>query len=82
MSRIHEALKKAEEERAAWQGGAEQPSLTTPEERAVPEAPMVATGKPPAAASTGTAAAGVPPAMPSFASPFSVEALLARCARL
>ncbi len=73
MSRIHEALKKAEQERAAAQGGAVQPSLVT--------APVV---DPPAF--SATPAAEVPAAnstarlgMPAFASPFSIDTLLARC---
>lgn len=77
MSRIHEALKKAEQERAASQGSPTQPSYAAPEiepaREMLDESPVaVATGMPPA---------GVPltSAMPSFASPFSVDALLARC---
>jgi len=80
MSRIHEALKKAEEERAASQGGPAQPSYAT--QTAEPPAAMdeaqtaVATGMP--------AGGGVPltSAMPSFASPYSLDALLARCPQL
>jgi protein-tyrosine kinase len=64
MSRIHEALKKAEQERAALQGDPAQPSFATlgAEVQATPaeEVPVVA-------------------AMPSFASPFSFDTLLARC---
>ena len=77
MSRIHEALKKAEQERAASQGNPIQPSYAVPEmepaREVVDESPVaVAMERPPA---------GVPltSAMPSFASPFSVDALLARC---
>jgi len=69
MSRIHEALKKAEQERAATHGGAGQPSLAT-----------VPVYDPPASTETpavGTRAAA--PAVPAFASSFSVETLLARC---
>ena len=80
MSRIHEALKKAEQERAAAQGGPAQPSFATQETSApavteVEESPItVATG----------AAGGVPltSSMPSFGSPFSLDALLARCPQL
>src|SRR5260370_4556171 len=80
MSRIHEALKKAEEERAASQGGPAQPSYAT--QTAAPPSAMeerqaaVATGMP--------AGGGVPhtSAMPSFASPYSLDALLARCPQL
>ena len=78
MSRIHEALKKAEQERAA-QGGPAQPTTTEafePMARTIEEdAPAVV---------TGVTAGGVPltSAMPSFGSPFSIDALLARCPQL
>ena len=72
MSRIHEALKKAEQERAAAQGGGVQPSFaTTP----VADPPVF----------TETPAAPLSPAqpgMPAFASPFNIDTLLARCAQL
>jgi capsular exopolysaccharide synthesis family protein len=77
MSRIHEALKKAEQERAASQGSAAHPSWAAPEidhsREVLDEAP--------AAVAADVLPAGVPltSAMPSFASPFSVDALLARC---
>jgi protein-tyrosine kinase len=70
MSRIHEALKKAEQDRAAIQGAAAQPNLAT--------APVV--GLPvftePAAGATAH------PGMPALASPFSIESLLARCPQM
>src|SRR5271166_3841235 len=74
MSRIHEALKKAEQERVTSQGGAPQPNHAT--ESAMPtEEPSleVVPGYP----SNG----GVPltSAMPSFASPFNLDTLMARC---
>jgi capsular exopolysaccharide synthesis family protein len=79
MSRIHEALKKAEQERAATQGGAGQPNFTPeafePSSRTMEEEPRVAVA-------TGVPAGGGVPltsAMPSFTSPFSLDALLARC---
>jgi protein-tyrosine kinase len=77
MSRIHEALKKAEQERAASQGSAPHPSWAAPEidqsREVLDEAPV--------AVAVDVLPAGVPltSAMPSFASPFSVDALLARC---
>jgi protein-tyrosine kinase len=77
MSRIHEALKKAEQERAALQGSAVQPSFaTTP------------VADPPGFAETpaGTVAHATPAVtnlgMPVLASPFSLDTLLARCAQL
>jgi protein-tyrosine kinase len=79
MSRIHEALKKAEQERAASQGGTAQPSYTVPAEPA-----MTAMEDSPIAVAAGVPGGGVPlsSAMPSFASPFSLDALLARCPQL
>ena len=73
MSRIHEALKKAEQERAATQGSSLPTSFaTTPvaEPPVFDEKPAV---MPPAAN------AGV--VMSAFASPFSTDTLLARCAQ-
>ncbi|MGA7909026.1 MAG: CpsD/CapB family tyrosine-protein kinase [Candidatus Sulfotelmatobacter sp.] len=76
MSRIHEALKKAEQERAGSPGGPAQPNFAA----VAAELPALAEERPLAS----TSAAGVPEhaAVPSFASPFSVEALLARSAQL
>ncbi|MFZ0859756.1 MAG: CpsD/CapB family tyrosine-protein kinase [Candidatus Sulfotelmatobacter sp.] len=75
MSRIHEALKKAEQERAATQGSSLQPSFaTTP----VADSPVFA--ETPAA--TVAPLAPAHPGMPAFASPFSTDTLLARCAQL
>lgn len=73
MSRIHEALKKAEEERAANLGGPAQSSLAP---TAVSEASAVADM--PAAMPLSPA----PPAMPGLVGPFSTDTLLARCAQL
>lgn len=72
MSRIHEALKKAEQERAATEGGAEQTSFTS-----APTADLPAIAEIPATAPTA-AAAGSPGVLP-VANPFSLDALLARC---
>jgi capsular exopolysaccharide synthesis family protein len=79
MSRIHEALKKAEQERAASQGGPVQPSFATP----AVDPPMMGEESP-VAVLAGAPASGVPltSGMPSFASPFSLDALLARCPQL
>src|SRR6059036_1328024 len=72
MSRIHEALKKAEEQRAASQGGSIEPA---------PIAEMVnesaATAVAPAVDHTPSAVS----AMPSFVSSFTFDTLLARCAQ-
>jgi protein-tyrosine kinase len=78
MSRIHEALKKAEQERAASQGGPAQPSFAT-----TAAEPPVPIEESPAAVATGMPA-GVPltSGMPSFASPFGLDTLLARCPQL
>lgn len=70
MSRIHEALKKAEQERAATQGGTSQPEMVS-----VPVAEVPVYHEAPPAVS-----AAVPPvSMPAFGNAFSVEALLAQC---
>jgi len=71
MSRIHEALKKAEQERAASQGGAapvDTGSVPLAESAAMAEPSMAF---PQSAVST--------PAMPAFAAPYSLDAMLARC---
>jgi capsular exopolysaccharide synthesis family protein len=73
-------LKKAEEERAASQGGPAQPSYAT--QTAEPPAAME---EPQTAVATGMPGGGGVPltsAMPSFASPYSLDALLARCPQL
>jgi protein-tyrosine kinase len=76
MSRIHEALKKAEQERAASQGGPAQPGFAT------------TAAEPPVTTAEESPAMGVPTVvphtsgMPSFASPFTLDALLARCPQL
>jgi len=73
MSRIHEALKKAEQERAATQGGVGQPSFAT---ASVSDRPILAeTPATPIAGTVPAAAAG----MPVFANPFNLEALLSQC---
>jgi protein-tyrosine kinase len=73
MSRIHEALKKAEQERAATQGSSLPTSFaTTP----VAE-PPVFNEKPAVTLPPVTAPQA---GMPAFASPFSIDTLLARCA--
>jgi capsular exopolysaccharide synthesis family protein len=81
MSRIHEALKKAEQERAATQGSAlpTQPDYTQPADLG-----MTAMEESPVAVAAGVPSGGVPltSAMPSFTSPFSLDALLARCPQL
>jgi protein-tyrosine kinase len=71
MSRIHEALKKAEQERAATQGGAAQSSFaTTP------------VADPPVFVEKSSSVPVPSAAMPSLGSPFSIDTLLARCAHL
>jgi capsular exopolysaccharide synthesis family protein len=67
MSRIHEALKKAEQDRASSQGGA--PPIA---ESAAAESPA------PVAAAESTPSP-VTAGIPSFGSPFSFDTLLARC---
>src|SRR6202163_1886184 len=74
MSRIHEALKKAEQDRAATQGSSLPTSFAT-----LPVAePPVFDEKP---AVTLLPAATANSGMSAFASPFSIDTLLARCAQ-
>lgn len=74
MSRIHEALKKAEQERAASQGSVplEQSPVPALDSPVLPEAVLPRVAGPAASA----------PTMPNFASPFSVETMLGRCPQL
>ncbi len=82
MSRIHEAMKKDENERAAAQGGAAQPSFAlTP----VTDPPVFhdptrhdPAGHDPTAATATPAVPGVP----AFGSQFNIDTLLARSAQL
>jgi len=74
MSRIHEALKKAELERAATQGSAMQPNLAT-----TPAAELGFGDTPGAAVSSPAMSHG---GMPAFVNPFTTDTLLARCAQL
>ena len=79
MSRIHEALQKAEHERAAAQGGRPQPNQVD-----VPSEPSVIPieEKPSAEGITENPSnRGIPLAstMPSFAGPFNLDAMMARC---
>ena len=69
MSRIHEALKKAEQERASVQGGVPSSFTSAP----VAEVPVYGE----AVATAATPKLG----MPEFAGPFSLETLLSRCAQ-
>jgi protein-tyrosine kinase len=75
MSRIHEALKKAEQERAANQGGAVPSGFTAEAPIADPpvfaEAPVMPAMSPSMPAATG---------MPPFGGSLSVDTLLTRCA--
>ncbi len=73
MSRIHEALKKAEQERAATQGGGVPPGyapVSVADTTAVEDRP-----------SSVPVASLADQGMPSFTSPFSVDTLLSRCAQ-
>jgi protein-tyrosine kinase len=78
MSRIHEALKKAEQERAAAQGGPAESNYAPP---IAAESPGMVPAGERTVEQFAEASASVPIAsgMPGFASPFSLEALLARC---
>jgi protein-tyrosine kinase len=76
MSRIHEALKKAEQERAANLGGAAESSLATT--AAADQQGLAAAME---TMRKGDAATSVP-GMPAFGSPFTLDTLLARCPQL
>ena len=78
MSRIHEALKKAEQERAAIQGGAHAGFPTTP----VAEQPVFTQESSVIDAGPPSPSVVSPSAISAFASPFNLETLLARCAQL
>jgi len=80
MSRIHEALKKAEQERAAAQANRPQPSYAP---LGAPDAAIVTESEPVTVAAEARAS-GAPfsSAVPSFASPYSLDALLARCPQM
>jgi capsular exopolysaccharide synthesis family protein len=67
MSRIHEALKKAEQERAATQGISPPAPATTP------------VAGPPVFAAGTMAASPAYAGMPAMGGPFTVDTLLARC---
>jgi protein-tyrosine kinase len=75
MSRIHEALKKAEQERAVNQGGAVLPGSTS---APVADAPVFSDM--PVMPAMSPANVPAAPGMPSFGGPLSVDTLLARCA--
>jgi capsular exopolysaccharide synthesis family protein len=83
MSRIHEALKKAEQERAS-QGGPAQPDYSPPVAANVPIAsgPTAAEDFPLDELSERSPQGGVPltAAMPSFASPFNLDTLMSKSA--
>ena len=74
MSRIHEALKKAEMERAAAPGGAVQPNFVS-----VPLSEVSDIGDISVAVASVPTGAGGSSGGASFASPFSLDALLTRC---
>lgn len=80
MSRIHEALKRAEQERAAAQGGhAEVTSVVeAPVLEQVPDRP---TGNGNSAMSAVATAPAGTSAMPTFTNPFTFDTLIARCAQ-
>lgn len=74
MSRIHEALKKAEQERAATQGVGTQPGYAPV---SVADTPAVEERLP-----ATTRAAVADQGVPSFANSFSVDTLLSRCPQI
>ena len=81
MSRIHEALKRAEQERAASQGTRTDasPVMDLPAQEPDPVAGDVARPAMPAASVNAVSAPPGGHGMPSFSSPFTLDTLLARC---
>lgn len=82
MSRIHEALKRAEQERAASQGSHAESAPMMDLPAAEPRPAMPETAHSSGAPSTAAGAAPAPSsrqAMPSFTNPFTFDTLLARC---
>jgi protein-tyrosine kinase len=77
MSRIHEALKKAEQERAAIRGDAAPTSVAT-----TPVADPQEFAKTPSATVPAPSPSMAQAGLPTFGSPFSIDTLLARCAQL
>ena len=73
MSRIHEALKKAEQERDATQGGTPQPEMVSVH---VAEVPVYHEAPPAVSAPVS------PSSLPTFGNAFSIEALLAQCPQM
>jgi protein-tyrosine kinase len=82
MSRIHDALKKAEQERMALQGGTVLSSLATPEADDSPMLAPLEEPRVPVDEKVPTGGVSRSLAVPSFASSFSLDALLARCPQL
>lgn len=84
MSRIHEALKKAEQERAASEGGMVQPGFSPHAEAAVadpPQFPSELSMPVPSAAEMPLGQSSTA-AMPSFTGVFNADSLLERCAQV
>jgi len=80
MSRIHEALKKAEQERAASQGGPVQANFSVAEPP-VMEPRVIDTDTRATVPAVAPPVGGhANPLLPSFSSPFNLETMLARCA--
>jgi len=81
MSRIHEALKRAEQERAASQGTRtdSSPVMDLPVQEPDPVAADGARPAMPASSVNAVAAPSSGHGMPSFSSPFTLDTLLARC---
>src|ERR1700745_3483868 len=81
MSRIHEALKRAEQERAASQGGRVEhtPAVDTPSADLAPAMPETANPGVAATAVATAPATKTAQGMPSFSNPYTFDTLLARC---
>lgn len=78
MSRIHEALKKAEQERAATQGVQAQPGFAAAAERPLSIGEDVPENTVSSAVASGSGTPFSSP-IPAFTSPLGLDSLLARC---
>lgn len=78
MSRIHEALKRAEQERAAAQGG-HADAASVVDASVLEPMPEMVPGNGNSAGNGTAAGAASPSAMPNFTNPFTFDTLIARC---
>src|SRR5215469_13763729 len=80
MSRIHEALKRAEQERAAAQGGHAEIASAV-DAPVLEQMPETLGGNGNSAFAVSPTAASSTSVMPTFTNPFTFDTLIARCAQ-